>query len=313
MSSSRPRSISTPRRVVAVAAILLATACLIAGWIVPTTVVVQWMAWAPRALVIAAALAGVAASMGRWRLVGTSILAVSLVQSWSTTAAWRPVPSLDGAISIMHVNARHPGRMAADWARALTGLDADVIVVTECGRLAGTGLDEAWRSEGRSVIQRGNAMVASRLACDVARSLGVGSGVQATWFRLQLAPVGTMDLVAVDLPSSASECRTPALESLHQALALEGANPDVIVGDFNTTPIAPQRVLLPDGVEAFSVAGSGCGSTFPREWPLVRIDQTLVGAAWQPIRAETFDPGLGAHRGQLVWIRLMDRAAARTR
>ncbi len=313
MSSQPTRTCGATRRVLAVAALVTATACLVSGWIVPSNVVVQWMAWVPRALQVVVALIGLVAAAGLWRFAAAAILAASLLQAWETAYAWRPRPSLEGAISIAHVNARHPGRLAGDWARALAELDADIIVVTECGQLAGTGLDDAWRAGGRSVIQRGNALVASRFPCGLARGIGVSGAVRATWFSVEVGAGWPIDVVAVDLPSGAHECRTQALEALRDSLVREGVQPDVVLGDFNTTPVAPCRILLPEGVEAFSAAGSGCGCTYPRECPLVRIDQTLLGPSLAPARAETFDPGLGAHRGQLVWVRLTDRDAAPTR
>ncbi|MDA0803334.1 MAG: hypothetical protein O2819_06210 [Planctomycetota bacterium] len=286
---------------------LVATSCF-ARAVVPSAVVVQWLAWCPPVVLVFAALVGLAPRHRWFRMTGLLSLMAALWIAWTTALAWRPwlaAPGGQALISIAHVNARHPGRAADEWAVALRGVDADIIVVTECGQLARTALDEQWREAGREVAAQGNTLVGSRWPCVTARALPVAPPARASLFQFQrrgLLGEEPFTLVAVDLPSSWRDLRTDAIEGVARAIQSEGIVPDLIIGDFNTSPGAPRRILVPEGAEAFASAGNGIGATFPREFPLLRIDQALVVDPSRVLRCETFDPGIGAHRGQLVWL-----------
>lgn len=290
------------------ARLALGAACLIGGaapllaaHLQPQNLLIQWASWSPPLLTMLFA-ASACIVLQRWaRFIGVVVLATSIVQCWETTLAWRPsAPSSAAGVSILHVNARHPGRSADDWARALAGADADIIVVTECGWLAGTELARAWREEGRSLVVRSNVLVASRWRCESAVVVPSGAESRAALFHL-LHPADGRQLrvCAVDLPSGLTALRLPALEHLREGLSSVAPDPDVIIGDFNTTPPAPARTL---GLraEAFDAAGCGIGATYPREFPLVRIDQCLVNSEWTVVSATTVDLGIGAHRAQLI-------------
>ena len=53
---------------------------------------------------------------------------------------------------------------------------------------------------------------------------------------------------------------------------------------------------------AHDTAGIGPNGTWPRTRPLLHIDQAFVGNNWRATRYDTFDPGIGRHRAQIVSI-----------
>lgn len=292
---------SRERLALGAACLVGSAAPLLAASMQPRILLIQWASWSPPLLTILLA-ASACFLLKRWaRVICVLLLAASLWQCWQTTLAWRPSAPLPAeSVSILHVNARHPGRSADDWARALGTADADIIVVTECGWLAGTELARAWREEGRTVVVRSNVLVASRWRCESAAVVPAGADSRAALFQMHHAEDGRqLHLCAVDLPSGLTALRWSVLEQLRVGLSAVEPNADVILGDFNTTPPAAVRALG-NFDEAFAVAGRGIGATYPREFPLVRIDQCLVSPDWTVVSAATVDLGIGAHRAQFI-------------
>ncbi|MEX2219327.1 MAG: hypothetical protein WD749_11300 [Phycisphaerales bacterium] len=82
--------------------------------------------------------------------------------------------------------------------------------------------------------------------------------------------------------------------------------PDVIVGDFNIPRGSASLSLLTTvggtGAlpNAFDAAGWGYCATYPRERPLVHIDQAFAGRGVRATAYETVDLGMGRHRAQVV-------------
>lgn len=81
--------------------------------------------------------------------------------------------------------------------------------------------------------------------------------------------------------------------------------PDVIVGDLNIPRGSRSvgRLLDLAGVrarEAFRACGWGWQATWPRERPVLAIDQCLTTEGVRPVRHRTVDLGFGAHRALAV-------------
>ena len=55
--------------------------------------------------------------------------------------------------------------------------------------------------------------------------------------------------------------------------------------------------------DAFARHGSGWGGTYPREYPLWRIDLALVRAPWRVLRAEVVDLKGKRHNAQVIDLR----------
>jgi len=74
-------------------------------------------------------------------------------------------------------------------------------------------------------------------------------------------------------------------------------SPDVIVGDFNTPRgSASLSEIVGSMANAFDQAGRGISATYPREWPVVAIDQAFVGPDLRARKYDVLDLQEGQHR-----------------
>jgi hypothetical protein len=74
-------------------------------------------------------------------------------------------------------------------------------------------------------------------------------------------------------------------------------DPDLILGDFNTTRGSFSLSLIAgDATHAFDLAGAGLDGTFPRDMPLVSIDHLFVAPWLDAASFEIIRPDAGTHR-----------------
>ncbi len=132
----------------------------------------------------------------------------------------------------------------------------------------------------------------------------------------------------VDLPSDLSLSRTRAMQEAAVALAAGPAQwwidngagdwtpapagalspdafrtPDLIVGDFNTPHGSYSlRAITRGYTSAYQQAGLGYAATFPRAFPLWKLDQAYLAPWLQAVAHDTIDTGRGSHRMLLVDI-----------
>lgn len=79
--------------------------------------------------------------------------------------------------------------------------------------------------------------------------------------------------------------------------------PDVIVGDFNIPAGSASLDSIRDGLlDAYTQAGAGYCATFPRGYPLWRLDQFFVGRGVHAVGYQTRDMGSGTHLLQVADI-----------
>ena len=107
--------------------------------------------------------------------------------------------------------------------------------------------------------------------------------------------------LVVDLASNPSQSRSALAQELVAHLQRPGAQGvDMIVGDFNMTPGSRALELVQgERQNAFEVAGTGWGGTWPGARPVLRLDHALVSPRLTVRDARTFSIG-GAHRGLLL-------------
>jgi hypothetical protein len=106
-------------------------------------------------------------------------------------------------------------------------------------------------------------------------------------------------VMAVDMPADPTVVRGPLLERL--VATIEARRPDLVAGDFN----APRRSLrlrhLPEGyVHAYEAVGSGWPFTWPMPWPVLAIDQCIVGPAIRPYEHRYVSVLASDHRMQVL-------------
>lgn len=81
------------------------------------------------------------------------------------------------------------------------------------------------------------------------------------------------------------------------ALVARFPDPDVILGDFNTTRgSASLSIIARDAAHAFDLAGAGLDGTFPRDMPLVSIDHLFIAPWLDAASFEIVRPDAGTHR-----------------
>lgn len=294
----------------------LALAILVASEVVTDRYAAVQMAWwVPRSLLLGFATAWTLLLLAlpwtrarrrerrvvwRWAAV-TAVLAL-----WTTPRDWRPFGPADGggALVLVHWNAGSPDETGADRAAgALIATGADLILVTDPGRLWHGVRGEALRTAGYTLASGGRFGLASRLPVVEARPV-LASRLRVVSRFVVATPAGTLTVDGIDLPSAPTLPRARLTRTLAADLADLGYAPgDVLAGDFNISRgSASLATIAPDAVEAFGAAGRGWGGSYPRTTPLWPIDLTLVRAPWRAVSARYIDLGTGRHRAQSVGL-----------
>lgn len=276
-------------------------------------------AWAGLVLLPAALGLGLSCLLPRRRLIGAVIAIAAVVPPVAGTfrrdLGWSGDPP-SPAIRIVYLNAQDPPAQRVEaQLDALLGLDADLVVVVNPGwippawrrRVQGEGEGEGGEqadAEPWSVQWRSPVMVASPHGPSVLRTLVAKDGVRAV--RLEPPPViaerlGSRPILIVDLPSDPALDRDVIADTLLTGLNradVDGlAEFGLVLGDFNMTPRTPAFARLRGPLDDLvSTRGRGWTATWPRERPLLRIDQVL-GRSEPASSIRTFDPGWGGHRG----------------
>lgn len=273
------------------------------GWL-------QFAWWTPRVLLAGASLAGFVLvlvlslairtqrSHARWAAKwAIATLAIGLLASRHEWGLPRGRP--EGAVRIAFWNACYADRSEATKSvDFLLSLDADALIVTDPGFAFTEGGAERLRDAGYAVVQPGKFTVISRGAVTSAAPVFAARGRALSEIEL-LTPEGPITIDAVDLPSEPTLPRLMTARNFVAAVGERSRPPaDIVLGDFNITRgSASMSIVAPGGTDAFSTAGSGWGGTYPRERPIVGIDQILVRDPWRALHAEVVDPGFGRHRG----------------
>jgi endonuclease/exonuclease/phosphatase family metal-dependent hydrolase len=116
------------------------------------------------------------------------------------------------------------------------------------------------------------------------------------------APGGrTLRILAVDLPSAIKlpRAQVASLASSYLNLYPSLQSPDLLLGDFNNLPDSVVFDSLPPTRPPSPAEAHGWLGTFPRGFPLWRIDGMRVSSQWEFQRYETLDLGVALHRAQL--------------
>ncbi|MEY3026672.1 MAG: hypothetical protein RLZZ238_1569 [Planctomycetota bacterium] len=293
---------------------VLALVVLVASQILTDRIgALQFLWWTPRiALAVPAFTLLMLLLFAAWilrapvrarRELAAGVGAALLVGVWCTWSDWGFARAPDGdAFRFAHWNACSVNREEAPKAiNAIIAFDADAVLLTDPG--AAFSGDGAARLEelGYAIHRAGRFAIISRAPVVEATPIYSARGRSLSRFVLATAQ-GRLAIDAVDLPS---ETTMPRYISVRNFVAevepLRGEAADLVVGDFNITRgSASLSLLAPGAVEAFAASGAGWGGTFPREWPLFAIDQTLVNPGWKALRSRIVDPGLTRHRAQRV-------------
>ena len=109
-------------------------------------------------------------------------------------------------------------------------------------------------------------------------------------------------VLVVDFDSAPSTTRTRAMGPLREWVERQTA-PWLVIGDFNMPSNSRALAsLFPGHHPSWPRTGQGWGPTFPREWPLARIDHVLEGPGVEVTMLRTVDPGLSRHSLQTMTV-----------
>jgi len=144
-----------------------------------------------------------------------------------------------------------------------------------------------------------------------ARQVFAGGTPGGRWWiaRFEVLPPAwngrPLRIAMVDLPSRPSLSRATVAAWLREACEQGSLGEfDVVAGDFNATDGSViLRSCFPGCRDALSEAGTGWLATWPRRFPLWKIDHVLVAPAIEVEEGRTVDPGVGDHRMTRVTLR----------
>jgi endonuclease/exonuclease/phosphatase (EEP) superfamily protein YafD len=299
----------------AIALMAFIVATQLAGWS-HTSAVVTLQAATPYVLALSIPIGVVAAIAGSWPLaLAATPMAVALVvmsrplRRAPTTR--RPQSAEPRVLRVFHGNLLYYNGRAADLARVVAGLDADVLAFTEytpthAGGLyvSPLGADYPHRIEHPESTAGGSALWSRYPITEVA--------APRAFYRSSAAVVdaeGGVTVYVVHPPNPLENIR-PWRDEIHglaRSLAVNGP-PSIIVGDFNATYWHPpfRRLLEAGWRDAHVLAGRGFSSSWPNDkrWvpPFLRLDHALVSEAL--VVTETVDVDLPGsdHRGLVVSV-----------
>lgn len=280
----------------------------------------QWLFWIPSAAVLALALAALALSsvVGHARRrpgmavqSGVALLAlVALLRSDLGIRAQEPMITSD-TIRVLQWNTNWPASDDARSVQSLAETPADIVLISNRGAITSADQVRLWAGPEARVVGAGPFALVTRWPVGEAVQIAGGGGPGKRWWvaRFELLPPmwngRPMRIAMVDLPSRPTLSRAAVAEALHQACE-EGSlgDVDVVAGDFNATD---GSVILtrcfPGFHDALQQAGWGWLATWPRRFPLWRIDHILVAPELDVVRGRTVDPGISGHRMTEAWLR----------
>lgn len=277
----------------------------------------QWIWFVPRPLLAGGALAwsllalGVVRACGRGRPEARGLWIVAalcslcllhgLAQMWGLPKA-RPA----GALRIVHWNPSYPvgEEVPEGIADAVLSLDADIVVLTDPGMLVVGERAQRFAEAGYALFRPGRFALLSRLPVREAVPILATAGGSASRIAIE-TPSGPITIRAIDLPSDPRLSRRDNAREVAAAIgSVDASVPDMLVGDFNTPGGSASLRAFGTGYEdAFARHGSGWGATYPREYPLLRIDLAFVREPWRVLRSEVVDLKGKRHRAQVIDLR----------
>lgn len=287
----------------------------------------QWLFWIPSMVPLVCALgavpivwhgphrgaAGVHRGARGWTGVALNLaVCAAVIATGAATMRWiswgrmagAPEPPPPSVLRIVHLNLRWPGDGTALGA-TLMAQPADVYAISEAGALLRAPSVRAAADAGAHALQVGRFAVISRCPVREARAVYDDGSIAASWIRFGATDrLPEWSMLMVDAPRRLRVSRSEIFRAIR--VALDGMSlgaPDVVIGDMNTIPgSAAVARAWPTMEDACATAGYGLRATFPRELPLWAIDRCLFSPRWRAVGWTSWDPGIGAHRGQRVTL-----------
>lgn len=185
--------------------------------------------------------------------------------------------------------------------RRLRELEADIYVLNELPRQVTRGNWALKLGPGFNYAF-GDLMVVGCRGTVKAQSFQAGDGLQ---ILKTVCRIDGRDLHiwAVDVVANPLQWRNPILKRL--TAQIEAERPDFVVGDMNTPRRAsPLQDLPAPYVHAYDVAGTGLPYTWPTPFPVIDLDQLVLGPDIDAARLDYRSTPVSDHRLQVLRFRV---------
>lgn len=280
----------------------------------------QWLFWIPSVTVLAlAALAlavrciGGSATRSRGVAVQAGVILFSLLavlRSDLGVGVGVPLNAPD-LVRVLQWNTNWPSSDDARSLQALALNPADIVLISNRGAITSPDQVRVWAGADARVVGAGPFALVTRWPVREATQIAGGGGPGKRWWvaRFEVFPPEwhgqSLRIAMVDLPSRPTLPRTAVADVLRQACE-DGSlgEVDLVAGDFNATDgsVILQR-CFPGFRDVLQEAGQGWLATWPRRFPLWRIDHMLLGKRIEAVHGRTIDPGISSHRMTEGWLR----------
>lgn len=278
----------------------------------------QWLFWVPPfavALPAGAALFSTrlarAGASRRHEAIQTTIMLAAIGMGLWRCVGLGPSGSADPrAVSLLQWNTDWP---AGDDPRSLAFLSAnpsDMVLMSNRGAISSPDLVRAWAGDGARVVGAGPFALITHLPVVAARQVAVGGKGRQLWWvaQFEVAPPAwngrTLRIAMVDLPSRPTIAKARIADGLREACETGGLGEvDLVAGDFNATDgsVIIER-CFPAFRDALAARGRGWLATWPRAFPLWKIDHVMTGPGIVAAAARTLDPGVSHHRATFAIV-----------
>ncbi len=278
----------------------------------------QWLFWIPTITVALPALAALAACtlarVGPWRrdasvqaALAAAALAIGLAQLVGLGGAPSAAPQ---AVTLLQWNTDWPSGDDMKSVEFLASNLADIVVLSNRGAITSPDMVHAWAGDDAVVVGAGPFALVTRMPVREARQVAVGGKGRQLWWvaRFEVEPPAwngrTLSIAMIDLPSRPSIAKERIAEGLREACESGGLGEvDLVAGDFNATD---GSVIIgrcfPGFRDSLALSGRGWTATWPRRFPLWKIDHVLAGPSVATVVACTRDPGVSHHRATVVSV-----------
>jgi endonuclease/exonuclease/phosphatase (EEP) superfamily protein YafD len=280
----------------------------------------QWLFWIPSVTVLALAALALAVrcvggSAARTRGAAAQAVAIliallAVLRSDLGVGVGAPLNAPD-LVRVLQWNTNWPSSVDPRSMEALSRTNADIVLISNLGAITSPDQVWAWAGADARVVGAGPFALVTRWPVREAIQIAGGGGPGERWWvaRFEVLPPGwdgvPLRIAMVDLPSRPSLSRSAVADVLLRACE-EGAlgEVDVVAGDFNATDgsVILQR-CFPRYRDVLQEAGQGWLATWPRRFPLWRIDHLLIGSRIEALHGRTIDPGISSHRMTEGWLR----------
>lgn len=221
----------------------------------------------------------------------------------------QPHPTGSGGLRVMHWTDDHPRPSEFDAViDIMIEQEADITILSHPGTMVGHERIRNWldghggsRVNGFGIFTRLPILRMERIAREddiILAYVAIDTG------DLLGEP---LHLYLIDLPSDPAIPRAQIAARVQDLLAeaSPGIPPaDMVIGDANIPRGSwSLRTMFPGFEHAFDQAGHGYGATFHRRFPLLHIDQILLGPPIEATDYDIVDPGFGRHSLHAVTVR----------